>query len=268
MTSLVMATAHPDPVCSPTGSALRGAIPDPKAGRGYRRPISAQPPPVEPGSKDIGTLNEGSLHAGLKEWLWEPGDQLEVPMGEFVIDVVRGNLLIEVQTGSFAAMGRKLDHLLEHHPIRLVHPVAVESWLIREGMSDRRSPKKGDVYSIFDELVSIPTLLDHPNLEIDLVLVIEEQIRAPGAELRRGRGGWHIVDRRLREVIEIHRFATPTDIDALVPDVLDEGFTTSDIARACAISRDRAQRVAYTLRAMGRFEQIGRDRQGIRYRRT
>ena len=87
-------------------------------------------------------------------------------------------------------------------------------------MPDRRSPKKGDVYSIFDELVSIPTLLDHPNLEIDLALVIEEQIRAPGPKLRRGRGGWHIVDRRLREVVETHRFATPADIDSLVPDQL------------------------------------------------
>ncbi|MCP5027124.1 MAG: hypothetical protein GY929_12650 [Actinomycetia bacterium] len=246
-------------------------IPVPAPIDGYRRPITTKPSPApgtEPGTKDIGTLNEGSLHAGLKEWLRKPGDQLEVPLDEFVIDLVRGDLLIEVQTGSFAAMGRKLDRLLEHHRIRLVHPVAIESWLVREGMTDRRSPKKGDVYSIFDELVSIPTLLDHPNLEIDLALVVEEQIRAPGATLRRGRGGWHIVDRRLREVVELRRFATPDDIEALVPDTLDDGFTTADVARACGIGRDRAQRVAYTLRAMGRFEQISRDRQGIRYRRV
>ena len=69
-------------------------------------------------------------------------------------------------------------------------------------------------------------------------------------------------------MVELRRFATPDDIDALVPDVLDDGFTTADVARACGIGRDRAQRVAYTLRAMGRFDQIGRDRQGIRYRRT
>ena len=64
-------------------------------------------------SNEIGTLNEGSLHAGLKQWLWQPGDRVEVPVGGFVVDLVRGNQLIEIQTTSFAAMGRKLDHLLE-----------------------------------------------------------------------------------------------------------------------------------------------------------
>ena len=180
---------------------------------------------------------------------------------------MRGDLLIEVQTGSFAAMGRKLDHLLEDHRILLVHPVAVESWLIREGMADRRSPRRGDVFSIFDELVSIPTLLDHPNLEIELVLVVEEQVRVRGASLRRGRGGWHIADRRLREVVEARRLSVPADLAALVPDVLEDGFTTADVARVCGIGRDRAQRVAYTLRALGFFETIGRDRDGVRYSR-
>jgi hypothetical protein len=207
------------------------------------------------------------LHAGLKEWLRRPGDQVESPVGEFVVDIVRGDLLIEVQTGSFAAMGRKLDHLLGDHRILLVHPVAVECWLLREGMADRRSPRRGDVFSIFDELVSIPTLLDHPNLEIELVLVVEEQVRARGASLRRGRGGWHIIDRRLREVVEARRLAVPADLAALVPDVLDDGFTTADLARVCGIDRDRAQRVAYTLRALGFFETLGRDRDGVRYSR-
>jgi hypothetical protein len=218
-------------------------------------------------SNEIGTLNEGSLHAGLKQWLWQPGDRVEVPVGGFVVDLVRGNQLIEIQTTSFAAMGRKLDHLLEDHRILLVHPVAAESWLIRDGMADRRSPKRGDVFSIFDELVSIPTLLDHPNLEIELVLIVEEQLRARGASLRRGRGGWHVVDRRLREVVEVHRLADPSDLVALVPDVLEDGFTTADVARVCRIGRDRAQKVAYTLRALGFYQQIGRDRSGIRYSR-
>lgn len=218
-------------------------------------------------SNEIGTLNEGSLHAGLKEWLWLPGDQVEVPVGEFVVDLVRGDQLIEIQTTSFAAMGRKLDHLLEDHRILLVHPIAVESWLVRDGMPDRRSPSRGDVFSIFDELVSLPTLLDHPHLEIELVLIVEEQVRTRGPALRRGRGGWHVVDRRLREVVEVHRLADPSDLAALVPDVLDAGFTTADVARVCRIDRDRAQKVAYTLRALGFFEQVGRDRQGIRYSR-
>jgi len=55
----------------------------------------------------IGTLNEGALHAQLKEWYRRPGDLLEQVAGGFVVDLVRGDLLVEIQTGGFAPLRRK-----------------------------------------------------------------------------------------------------------------------------------------------------------------
>ena len=46
----------------------------------------------------IGTLNEKSLHAALKEWYAKPEDLIEVPVDGFTVDIVRGDLLIEIQT--------------------------------------------------------------------------------------------------------------------------------------------------------------------------
>ena len=57
----------------------------------------------------IGTLNEGALHAQLKEWYRCPGDLLEQVAGGFVVDLVRGDLLVEIQTGGFAPLRRKLE---------------------------------------------------------------------------------------------------------------------------------------------------------------
>tara|TARA_B110000014_G_C20100324_1_gene577464 strand:- start:1253 stop:1462 length:210 start_codon:yes stop_codon:yes gene_type:complete len=37
----------------------------------------------------IGTLNEGSLHASLKQFFAQPGDEFEVPINGYVIDIVR-----------------------------------------------------------------------------------------------------------------------------------------------------------------------------------
>ena len=51
----------------------------------------------------IGTLNEGVLHAQLKNWYQRPGDRIEQVVGGFVVDLVRGDLLVEIQTGGFAA---------------------------------------------------------------------------------------------------------------------------------------------------------------------
>jgi hypothetical protein len=57
----------------------------------------------------IGTLNEGALHAQLKNWYQRPGDRIERVVDGFVVDLVRGGLLVEIQTGSFAPLRHKLE---------------------------------------------------------------------------------------------------------------------------------------------------------------
>ncbi len=229
------------------------------------------PSPSESTAPHIGTLNEGSLHAALKAHYAIPGDEFEVPLERFVIDIARrwgepDELLIEIQTSSFAAMGNKLDRVLGEHRVLLVHPIAVRTTLERDGSKPRRSPKRGSIYSVFEELVSIPTLLDHPHLELDVVLVevTKRQIHDPKA--RRGRGGWRTVDRRLETITSTERFATVADLTRLLPPDLPPTFTTADLAADGTMTRDEAQRLAYCFRAACLFDQVGRSRAGIEYR--
>ena len=50
-------------------------------------------------------MREGPLHAAVKALLARPGDRMEVPVGRFVIDLVRADgELVEVQTGGFGAL--------------------------------------------------------------------------------------------------------------------------------------------------------------------
>lgn len=182
-----------------------------------------------------------------------------------MIDIRRHDLLIEIQTKSFAAMGNKLDHLLAEHRILLVHPIAVETYLEKPGANPRKSPKRGSVYDLFDELVSIPTLLDHPNLALEIALVSVTKVQEPDAALRRGRGGFRTTDRVLRQVIERRRFDESADLLTLVPEGLPPQFTTADLAARAGIRRDVAQRMAYCLRPLGLFRECDRTRAGIRY---
>lgn len=214
----------------------------------------------------IGTLNEGSLHAAMKECIAEPGDELEVALDGFVIDIRRGDLLIEVQTGSFAAMGRKLDRVLSEYQVLIVHPIAVETYLHKPGAKPRRSPKRGDIYSLFDELVSMPTLLDHPHLAIEVALVVVDKHQREDPTMRRNRGGWRTYDRGLREIRSRHHFAEVGDLRSLIPDGLPPVFTTADLASAAKTPRHRAQKMAYCLRDIGLFELVGRRRAGFEYR--
>lgn len=163
-------------------------------------------------------------------------------------------------------MGSKLDRLLPEHPVRIVHPIAVETTLHKPGAKPRRSPKRGDVYALFDELVSVPTLLDHPHLSIEVILVAVDVDKVEDETLRRNRGGWRTTDRRLRAVVGRQRFDDVAALAGLVPDGLPPVFTTADLATAAAITRDRAQKMAYCLRDVGVFDVIRRSRRGYEYR--
>ena len=136
---------------------------------------------------DIGTLNEKPLHASLKEWCRQDGDRVEVPVDGFVVDLVRGDLLIEIQTRGFSSMRRKFDRLLESQSIRLLHPVPAQKWIVKlddsgNEKSRRRSPKHGIAADVCGELVSFPSLLSHPNFMLEIALIEEEEIRRPDAQ--------------------------------------------------------------------------------------
>jgi hypothetical protein len=165
-------------------------------------------------------------------------------------------------------MGTKLDRLLPDHQILVVHPIAASITLVRPGMDDRRSPKRGHVHDVLDELVSIPSLLDHPNFTLEVVMVEERRLKVHDASLRRRRGGWRTVDRQLVDVVSTHRFDSPADIAELLPSPLPDVFTTADIARASRFSKDVAQKLAYCLRACEIIEVTDRTKAGYHYRMT
>ncbi|MGA9597348.1 MAG: hypothetical protein WBV06_14400, partial [Acidimicrobiia bacterium] len=135
-------------------------------------------------SPHIGTLRETPLHAALKQWCAEPGDRFEVAVDRYVVDVVRDDLLIEIQTSGFSSMRKKLSRLLElDHHVLVVHPIAVTKTIVRLGtegeiLGRRRSPKHRSILDVFAELVAIPELVAHRGLEIRLVLTIEDEYRA------------------------------------------------------------------------------------------
>lgn len=208
------------------------------------------------------------MHAALKQHYANPGDRFEVAVDGMVIDLVQSDgRLVEVQTGALGAMGPKLDRLLGEHEVLIVHPIAVQTVLVRRGKPDRRSPRKGKLVDIFEQLVSVPTLLDHPNLTIDVPLVIEEKVKVEDPTMRRRRGGWRTVDRRLVEIVDLCRLSDPSDLDDFVPVDLPDVFTTADMATG-ALTRDEAQRIAYCMRALGRFEVVARSKAGYQYRWT
>jgi hypothetical protein len=219
----------------------------------------------------IGTLGEKNLHSALKVWYARAGDQLEAEVDGFHIDIVRRNVLIEIQTSNFSSQKRKLNTLLENHPVRLIFPIAQEKWIIRIG-SDRRtllgrrkSPKQGNIYQLFVELVSLPSLIEERNFSLEVLLTREEEIRRDDGQGSWRRKGWSIFDHRLIEVVSRHIFRKPADFLKLVPRDLSEPFTTRDLANSIAQPHWLGQKMAYCLRKMRLIHVVGKDGNAMLY---
>lgn len=220
----------------------------------------------------IGTLREKPLHASLKQWYSRAGDGVEVPVDGFVIDLVREDLLIEVQTRGFSSIKQKVTTLLDlGHRVRIVHPIPLDRWIVKideEGtvLSRRRSPRHGDPTDVFAELVSFPDLMTHPHLEIDVIVTNEEEYRRHTPDRSWRRKGWTIEERRLLEVVETLLISNTDDLAALLPAALPEPFTTADLAKELGRPRRAAQQMAYCLRITEVIVAVGKNGNAVEYR--
>lgn len=216
-------------------------------------------------------MGERSLHAALKSFLAQPGDRVEEKVAGYWVDIRRGESVIEIQTGGFSGMKRKLEALLPDRAVRLVHPVAVEKWITKvdkDGsncLSRRKSPKRGSPYDLFDELVSFPHLAADPNLTIEVLLVREEELRCDD-----GRGSWRrkgasIRDHVLLDIASREVFAAPRDYLRLLPPGWTGPSTNKELGLALKQPRFRVARMTYCLLRMGVLSLAGKRGNSLLY---
>lgn len=219
---------------------------------------------MSPLSEGIGSLNESTLHLQIKDWYSRPQDRFEVKLEGSVIDIVRGDLLIEIQTSNFAAIRKKLSKLIDNYKIKMIYPIPQIKWIVRVSgqgkiLSRRKSSKRGKLLDVFDELLRIPELINHPNFSLEVLMVEMEEIR-----LADGKGSWRrrgvsILDRRLVRVVESRTFSRNQDFLSFLPDDLNTPFTNKALSETMGVSLSRATQITYTLRKMKVLETVGKD---------
>ena len=217
---------------------------------------------------------EWSLHAAVKDWYAHPGDELEALVDGYVVDIVRGDLLIEIQTRHFSTIRRKLTRLIRGHRIMLVHPIATRKWIVRidaDGetvLSRRLSPRRGRVEDLFLELVYMPRLLRDPNLSLEVLFVHSEDVLIDDGRGSWRRKRWSIHDRRLLDIVDRVTFESPEDLLKILPSTLPQKFTASDLTRESGIRPNIAQKMAYCLREMGVIEAVGKSGRALLYAKS
>lgn len=209
-------------------------------------------------------MQENALHAALKTWYAGETGQVEVLLDGYLIDVVKDGQLIEIQTRSFFAIKKKLFDLVERRPVRLVHPIALERWIVRlhdqgdEALYRRKSPRRGRLEYLFNELIRFPELVAHPGFSLEILFTREEEIRRADGRGSWRRGGVSIIDRRLLEVISTRLFQTPGDFLALLPVDMPGVFTNPELAKSLGIQARLARKMTYCLKRMGALQEAGK----------
>jgi hypothetical protein len=213
----------------------------------------------------IGTLGEKTLHAVLKEY-FEPykGNQ-EIKLGSFVADIVGENGIIEIQTGNFNKLRKKLESFLDVAKVTVVYPIASTKWLIwldestGEVTEKRKSPKKGSPYQAFYELYKIKSLLRNYNLKLCLVLLDIIEYRSLNGWSEDKKKGSTRYERIPVDIIDEIYIDTISDYSKLIPGGMPQSFTSKDFKKASGLSLSNAQTALNVLSYIGAVKNVGKS---------
>ncbi|MBP1581812.1 MAG: hypothetical protein J6A26_05395 [Oscillospiraceae bacterium] len=218
----------------------------------------------------IGTLGEKPIHAAIKYTI-EPNDSYhEVSIGGSVADIVTEQGIIEVQTRSLFSMKKKLDLFLQEAPVTIIHPIAQRKWLCwvdeesGEVSSPKRSPKSGQAYDAFMELMYLRDYLLHPNLTIQFWMLEVEEYRflnGRGKDRKNHATRYQQVPLDLKEIVNCH---SGEDYLALLPQ-LPSPFTRKELQKTAKRSDRWAQRTLYTLEQLHLVHRCGKEGNSILY---
>lgn len=218
-------------------------------------------------------MNEHSLHSAIKECFAVPGDKIEAKVDDFIIDIVRGSLLIEIQTKNFSAIKRKLSSLVKNHDVRLVYPIPERKWIVRvteagKITDKRKSPRKGRFVDLFYELTSISDLINNENFSLEVWMIDEEEIRCDDGKGSWRRKGVSIKDARITSVNSKLLLKNRADYLAFLPNDLRNPFTNRTLANQAGVSIPLARKITYCLRKMGAIACVGKKKRELVFQKT
>lgn len=223
------------------------------------------------GADGFGTLAEKRLHAVIKKYICPNEDFHEVPLDgtRYLSDIRVGDDIVEVQTGSFYPMKKKIDYYLQSTDctVTVVHPIAAVrrlSWVDPESfeIGDARRVAGERAEALLPELYCLLSHLGNPRLRFRLLLLEVHDFRLQnGSRSRDRKKGSERYERMPIALLDELDFFTPEDFRRFIPEGLPSPFTVKQFSTLSKIRGRDAYSVVRVLTALGLFaptEPIGR----------
>lgn len=221
-------------------------------------------------SFSIGTKNETSLHADIKKFYAGSDGVTEACVDGAIIDIIKDDMLIEIQTKNFSAISKKISELIKRHKVRVVYPIAEKKWIItidKNGnrLRKRKSTKNGNPTDIFDELIRMPKLINEDNFSLEIIMVEINEIRCMDGKGSWRRKGMSINDRELIKINSSTIFRCKEDFLKFIPNDIPYEFTTKDFSEYSALAVQKVRKAVYCMKKMGLIKECGKKGNSIIY---
>ena len=212
----------------------------------------------------IGTLNEKSLHAVLKNYIEPDTSRHEQKIDGYVADIFEGDRIIEIQTRNFYGMKKKLSCFLDKYPVTVVYPVPNEKYInwidpaTGEITERRKSPKKPHPQEMAHELIHILPYIGHPNLSFRIMYLDVEDYKLKNGWDSTGKKGSERYERIPKRLAGEKYIREISDYAYFLPAGLPEQFTGKDFKKCAGVTNTCAQRMLYILMKLGIVNRTGK----------
>ena len=206
------------------------------------------------GNRGIGTLGEKALHAIIKSYYDDDIEHQEIEVCGFVADIFSENKIIEIQTGSFERLNKKLEKYLELFDVTVVYPVSRNKniiWIDPDSgdiIAKNKSTKKGTEIEFLYEASKIRKFLDNRKLNFEILLIDVDEYRlldGYGHDKKKRCTKLYKMPISLHGVININ---SRSDVKKLLPPELTDGrFTFSDFEK---ITKLKGRKARYSLNTL------------------
>ncbi|MFV0343876.1 MAG: hypothetical protein ACK5JH_13470 [Anaerocolumna sp.] len=213
----------------------------------------------------IGTLGEKTVHAVLKNYLSPDSDHHEKKINNYYADIYNKDGIIEIQTGNFNKLRKKLSVFLEMTKVTICYPIPATKYLrwvnleTGEISPPRKSPKKGTPYMIFPELYKIKDYLSHPNLCILIILIDLEEYKLLDGWSQDKKKGSTKSDRIPLSISNEIYIRNISDYEKLIPNTLPSTFTSKEYKKESGLYKSHANTALNVLYSVGALQRVGKE---------
>lgn len=238
-----------------------------------RRFLTAKDKIIQLGERErrgIGMQAEKTVHAILKNTKDPDESHQEVQVGNYIADICCGNEIIEIQSAGFGRMWPKLEAFLPDYEVTIVYPIPhikYITWIDPETgelLQRNKSHHTGSFYHAFKEMGKIRSLLPHPHLTINPMLIDMEEYKILDGWSHDRKRGSHRYDRIPMSIYDELYLRTPADYAIFVPPQLqtrtaDDPFTAKEFANIVGIKEKSVSysNILLVLTELGVVERVG-----------